>query len=595
MNSPGVEARSRILLVMAVMALVAVGLVVQMVRVQFGPFAPIFAEREQVSRGLVEKVLPSRGLIYDRDGALLTANKTIYYIEVDIPQLTPASRSEIAITLSQALDLPEGDLTEQLTHDWAAQGLFRVRLTFENEAGNRWPITIDQVMADVLEDLSNDLDGPDLSGMWLVPEQRRIYPSGAIAGHILGFVNDEGKGFFGVEGYYDEWLAGKPITIERPLIPPEAELQPNPPAGVNLVLTIDLQVQQMVEKMLSEAVEWSQAESGEIIIMDPRNGELIAVAIWPALDPNNYERWLVDQEGRRKVINPVVAGVYEPGSTLKVLTMSAAIETEVVAPEDVFVDTGEIEVGGHKIHNWDGEAWGPQTMVGCLQHSLNVCLAYVAAEKLGASKLYPYLEQFGLGQLTGVDLAGEIAGQLRTPGHPEWTESDLGTNSFGQGLSVTPIQLMAAVGALANEGVMMQPHVVRQVVSPQGVYWPGETVLGRPIEPETAQVLSSMLSQSVDEETRYAEVVGYELAGKTGTAQIPTEYGYDPYKTIASFVGWGPVEAPQFVVLVRLDKPTISPWGSVVAAPVFQRVVERLVVMLEIPPQGSEAQLAAVQ
>jgi cell division protein FtsI/penicillin-binding protein 2 len=362
-----------------------------------------------------------------------------------------------------------------------------------------------------------------------------------------------------------------------------------------LVLTIDLEIQQMVEDMLSDAIEWSRAESGEIIIMDPRNGELIAAAIWPVLDPNNYERWLIDQEGSRRVINPAVAGVFEPGSTLKVLTMSAAIETEVVVPEDVFVDTGEIEVGGHKIRNWDGEAWGPQTMVGCLQHSLNVCLAYVAAEKLGAAKLYPYLEEFGLGQLTGVDLAGEIPGQLRTPGHPEWTESDLGTNSFGQGLSVTPIQLIAAVGALANDGVMMQPHVVRQVVSPQGVYWPGETVLGRPITPETARVLTEMLSQSVDEETRYAEVSGYELAGKTGTAQIPTEFGYDPYKTIASFIGWGPVDDPKFVALIRLDKPTISPWGSVVAAPVFQQVVERLVVMLEIPPQGSEAQLAAAR
>jgi cell division protein FtsI/penicillin-binding protein 2 len=594
MTSPGEQARPRIFLVIIVMGFVALALVVQMVRVQFGPFAPVFAEREQSQRGLIERISPSRGLIYDRNGVLLTANKTIYHIEVDIPQLTATSKREIAITLSQLLSLPEEDLFEQLSYDWASQGLYRVRLTYENEPEARWPITIDQVMADVLEDLSRRQDGPDLSGMWLVPEQRRVYPSGSLAGHVLGFVNDEGKGFFGVEGYYDEWLAGKPITVERPLIPIEARLQPDPPAGVNLVLTIDIEVQYMVEQILADAIEWSHAESGQIIVMDPRNGEMFAIAAWPPLDPNDYESWLQDDDGGSKVINPASAGVYEPGSTLKVLTMSAAIDAGMVQPDDVFVDTGEIEVGGHKIRNWDGEAWGPQTMVGCLQHSLNVCLAYVAAEKLGAGKMYPYFEDFGLGQLTGIDLAGEIEGQLRTPRHPQWTESDLGTNSFGQGVSVTPIQLISAVAALANDGVMVQPHVVRQVVSPRGVYSPGETVLGRPVTPETAHVLTRMLSESVDEETRFAEVAGYELAGKTGTAQIPTDFGYDPYKTVASFIGWGTVADPRFIVLVRLDKPTISPWGSVVAAPVFQKVVERLVVMMEIPPDDAVQQLASV-
>lgn len=593
MSLPGERARPRIFLVMAVMGIVAAGLVVQMVRVQFGPFAPIFAEREQSQRGLIERISPSRGLIYDRNGELLTANETVYHIEVDIPQLTQTSRREIAITLSQALHLPEEDLLEQLNYDWSSQELYRVRLTYENETDGRWPITVDQIMADVLEDLSRSIDGPDLSGMWLVPQQRRVYPSGSLAGHVLGFVNDEGKGFFGVEGYYDEWLAGKPITVERPLIPIEARLQPDPPAGVNLVLTIDSEVQYMVEGILSDAMEWSHAQSGQVIVMDPRNGEMLAIAAWPPLDPNEYETWLQDDEGGSKVIDPAAAGVYEPGSTLKVLTMAAAVDTGTVQPNDVFVDTGEIEVGGHKIRNWDGEAWGPQTMVGCLQHSLNVCLAYVASEKLGAGKMYPYFDDFGLGQLTGIDLAGEIEGQLRTPQHPQWTESDLGTNSFGQGVSVTPIQLIAAVAALANNGVMMQPHVVRQVVSPQGVYWPGETMLGRPVTPETAHVLSGMLSESVDEETRFAEVAGYELAGKTGTAQIPTEFGYDPYKTIASFIGWGPVGDPRFLVLVRLDKPTIAPWGSVVAAPVFQKVVERLVVMMEIPPADAGPHLAA--
>jgi cell division protein FtsI (penicillin-binding protein 3) len=229
-----------------------------------------------------------------------------------------------------------------------------------------------------------------------------------------------------------------------------------------------------------------------------------------------------------------------------------------------------------------------------MRHSLNVCLAYVASEELGAADFYDYLVAFGIGQLTGIDLAGEVPGQLRTPRHAQWTESDLGTNSFGQGVSITPIQLLAAASALANDGAMVQPHLVRQVAGPQGNYWPKTTILGQPISPETARTITAMLTQSLEGETQYARVEGYELAGKTGTAQVPTDVGYDPNQTIASFVGWGPVSDPQFMVLVRMDKPTISPWGSVVAAPIFQDVVERLVVFLGIPPDTAPVQQAAL-
>jgi cell division protein FtsI/penicillin-binding protein 2 len=318
--------------------------------------------------------------------------------------------------------------------------------------------------------------------------------------------------------------------------------------------------------------------------MDPRNGEILAMAAYPGLDPNHYEPWLVRAEEDEAGITPSVAAQYEPGSTFKVLTMAAALSSGAVRPDDVFVDTGVIEVGGVPIRNWDFGAWGPQTMIGCMQYSLNVCLAYVASQKLTAAPFYSYLTEFGVGQLTGIDLAGEVAGQLRTPRHPEWTESDLGTNAFGQGVSVTPIQLITAASAIANGGAMVQPHVVREVASPQGTYRPKAVVLGRPITPEAAQTLTQMLALSLEGETRRATIVGYQLAGKTGTAQIPGEKGYDPKWTIASFLGWGPVEDPRFIVLVRLDKPKSSPWGSVVAAPVFQEVVERLVVLLELPP-----------
>ncbi|MFQ5941995.1 MAG: peptidoglycan D,D-transpeptidase FtsI family protein [Anaerolineales bacterium] len=567
------------------MGFMTVGLLVQLIRVQFGTYAPVFAARKEVGASRLEHVIPARGLIYDRDGRLLAANATSYVMEVETRQLTPASRQAIPEVLSKVLVLPLGDLYSQLNQDWAAQGQFRIRLTHLDEAGEPLPIKVDKYVAVVLNEFLADPYAPDLSGLSLVPNPKRVYPNGELAGHVLGFVNQENEGFFGVEGYYDEWLSGKPITIARPMIPPEARAQPNPPAGVNLVLTLDMDIQQMVEHELQAAIESSGSESGEIIVMDPRNGEILALAAWPNLDPNQYEPWLVEEDGLEPVITPAVGAMYEPGSTFKVITMASALDAGVVDPDHEFIDTGEIEVGGNLIRNWDGDAWGPQTMTGCMEHSLNVCLAWVASEKLGASTLYSYLRAFGVGHLTGVDLSGEVTGQLRTPRHPDWTESDLGTNSFGQGVSLTPMQLMAAVGAVANDGVMVQPHIVRQVVGPNGAYSPKTIVLGRPVTPETAEMLTEMLASSVEGETVYASLAGYQLAGKTGTAQIPGDFGYDPRWTIASFIGWGPIEDPQFLVLVRLDRPEISPWGSVVAAPVFQKVVRRLVVFLEIPPE----------
>ncbi len=598
--------RRRVRLILMAIGIVALGLVVQLIRVQFGPYAPVFAAISQIPLGPVEEVSPARGLIFDRDGTLLATNSTMYYLEVELRQMD-GNEAVIAEVLSQLLDLPLDDLYGQLTLKRKAAGPYRIRLTREDPGAGRWPILVDQIVADVLNGFLADPEAPDLSGLDLVAAPHRVYPGGTMAGHVLGFVNQEGKGFFGVEGYYDEWLAGRSITIQRSAIPPEARLPANPPAGVNLVLTLDAEVQQLAEIVLRETIEGTGADSGQIIVMDPRNGELLAIAAWPELDPNRYQVWLEDEElppagdqevsageqdAGEPVINPAVGAQYEPGSTFKVLVMAAAVDAGLVRPEDVFVDTGQIEVGGHVIRNWNNQAWGPQTMVGCLQHSLNVCLAYVASQKLGAELLYDYLVDFGIGRLTGVDLAGEVPGQLRTPRHPQWTESDLGTNAFGQGVSVTPIQLITAVSALANGGVMVQPHVVREVVGPNGVYRPGTTVLGRPISPETARTLTEMLAQSLANETRLANVAGYTLAGKTGTAQIPTDLGYDPRWTVASFIGWGPVSDPRFIVLVRLDRPETSPWGSVVAAPAFQEVVERLVVLLEIPPDAVRAAVA---
>jgi cell division protein FtsI/penicillin-binding protein 2 len=222
-------------------------------------------------------------------------------------------------------------------------------------------------------------------------------------------------------------------------------------------------------------------------------------------------------------------------------------------------------------------------MQGCMQHSLNVCLAWVATQ-LGAKDFYAYMQAFNIGRLTGVDLAGEVPGRLKVPGDEDWYDADLGTNAFGQGVSATPLQMAAAISAVANDGRMMAPHVVRSIVNKGYQHDLDVRMAGMPLKPETARTLTDLLARSLETESSDALVTGYRVAGKTGTAEIPTPLGYTSNETNASFVGWGPSDDPRFLIYVWLEKPSTSPWGSVVAAPVFRTAVEKLVVLMNLPP-----------
>jgi cell division protein FtsI/penicillin-binding protein 2 len=231
-------------------------------------------------------------------------------------------------------------------------------------------------------------------------------------------------------------------------------------------------------------------------------------------------------------------------------------------------------------------------MVGCLQHSLNVCLAWISSQ-MGVQTFYDYMERFGLGHATGIDLAGEAAGRLKVPGDGDWYPVDLGTNAFGQGVSVTPLQMLTAVSAIANDGKMVTPHVLYAMVRDGHQYNVPSQYPGSPISAETARTLNEMLAISLEQESSLALLPGYRLAGKTGTAQIPTDYGYDAFHTNVSFVGWGPVDDPEFMVYIWLQTPTTSIWSSETAAPVFAKVAEQTVIVLNIPPDVVRGQLTS--
>jgi cell division protein FtsI/penicillin-binding protein 2 len=366
---------------------------------------------------------------------------------------------------------------------------------------------------------------------------------------------------------------------------------PDVPDGASLVLTIDREIQRSMEELVDAAVAESGSTSGTIVVMRPETGEVLAMATMPRMDLNEFWRY-GEVYPKDTPFNRVVSQAYEPGSVYKVLTMAAALDAGAVAPDTIFVDTGAIEIGGTWIYNWNQGAWGPQDMTGCLQHSLNVCLAWIATQT-GPNDFYRYMQAFGIGHLTGIDLAGEAAGRLKAPGDNDWYAADLGTNAFGQGVATTPIQMATAVSAIANHGVMMAPQIVRSVINGGYQHNIDQRMVGMPIKAEIADKLSEMLAVSLEVESSDALVEGYRVAGKTGTAEIPTPFGYTTNQTNASFVGWGPVDDPQFLVYVWLEKPQSSPWGSVVAAPIFRRAVEKLVVLLNIPPDNIRRKLTA--
>lgn len=580
------------------MALGAILIVVQLVRIQTNVSAQKYSEVAAQTYNYETKVItPERGNIYDRWGSLLAGNTKVYEVGVSRNELGgKKNRETIARAAADILGLNYTEVLRLIKGTYEEDGLLYVTL-----GSNFTPEQVNQLIElnRQYEDLPTPPKGqvnPSLRGMHWVPSLRRSYPEGRLASNVLGFYYygggaGEQGGYLGVEQKYEHLLAGRPTKVSVAVNPNAVEEIPDVPPGASIVLTIDREIQAMTEEVLDKAVEESGSKGGTIIIMDPRNGDILAMATNPRLDPNNYSEYY-EIFPEDQPLNPAVSLTYEPGSVFKVLTMAAAIDAGVVTPDTEFVDTGVYMAGGLPIYNWDRGAWGPQTMTGCMQHSLNVCLSWVA-DQLGPTQFYEYLKAFGIDHRTNIDLADERIWPLRLPGDPYWTPLSLATNSFGQGLATTPIQMITAISALANDGKMMAPHVMHSYVQDGRQYEFKSIVLGSPVSAETARTVTEMLAQSLEQEASNALVPGYRVAGKTGTGEIAKgAEGYSTNLTNASFVGWGPVDDPRFIVYVWLQEPTSSPWGSVVAAPVFSEVVQKLVVYLNLPPDDIRLQLS---
>ncbi len=557
--------------------LVGVVVFLQLVRIQFSPQVEDFREQGNSYSGFWRTVYPARGQVYDRWGHLLAGNRTVYQLGVDLNHVDdPAG---IAFALNLVLNEDYARVYQIVSQEPTDTAVYAVITDFVT------PEQVNQIkqLGDTIGVYTSEAASiKSLDGLVFTPHLMRAYPEETLAANILGFVSRNGEGYFGVEEKYHDLLAGEPRTIWFSTDPNKVEQLPDIPPGASIVLTIDREIQNMLEQVLDDAVRGHGAEAGTIVVMDPNNGEVLGIAVTPRINLNDY--WLYPELISGLIpFNRGISKAYEPGSVFKVLTIAAALDNGNIEPGTLFQDTGAIEIGGATIKNWNQGAWGEQDMVGCLQHSLNVCLAWVASQ-MGPSDFYSYMSAFGFGHTTSVDLAGEVSGRLKTPGDSDWYVADLGTNSFGQGISATPLQMVSAVSALANEGKMYAPHLLRSLINNGRQYNPQPQLIGTPISPETARTITLMLASSLENEASISLVPGYRLAGKTGTAEIPTPYGYTSNVTHTSFVGWGPVDDPAFVVYIWLEKPSSSIWGSEVAAPVFRQVVEQLVVLMDIPP-----------
>lgn len=514
------------------------------------------------------RITPQRGRILDRNNLPLITNQTQYLLYAEPKKIKNIKK--MIRTIDEVTEMGEATIASRIDmkKDWVAidRGLTKKQ--------------------------KQALEKKKMPALGFRDEYERFYPESSLSAHLVGFVgkNESGDqvGYFGVEGYYQKELSGLPgfVKSERDVLgkPIFVGLQQRMDAenGRDLVLTIDKSVQNIVKTKVAEGVKRYKAKSGCIIVANPSTMELLALACVPDYAPETYYEY-----SEEVFKNPAISSVYEPGSTFKPLIVAAAIEEERIKATDFFNEEDELTIQEATIKNWDEKYEGKITMTRILEKSSNVGMVYIGG-MLGKENIYTYLkEKYRFDQLTGIDLEGEIAGYLKP--EESWYPIDYATATFGQGIAITPLQLIRAFSSLVNGGNLMKPYVVKEIRD--GTHEPRirePYVEEKLFSERTSRIMRRMLVSTV----QHAEIdmdlpEGYLIGGKTGTAQIAVGGNYDASKTIASFIGFAPAEDPQFIALVVLHEPGVSSWGSETAAPLFFEVAKDLLTYYNIPPSGS--------
>jgi cell division protein FtsI (penicillin-binding protein 3) len=520
------------------------------------------------------KIAPRRGTIRDRAGNVLALDVDRESLFVVPQQIDQQNAPRLALMLASLLGRPAPEILSGLQD----QTKFWVPI-------KRW---LDPEIAKQVQKLADDEPG-----LRLIYEPRRVYPQGSLVAHTIGAVNFESVGISGVEGYYDDLLKGVTGTITA-----EVDAQQNPiwiapqqsvPAsnGADLELTIDPLVQHVIETELKAAVEKHSASGGTVIVLDPRTGAIRGMASYPTFDPNHYNDYAPEMYN----LNPAIGKVYEPGSTFKIVTISAGLQTHSFTTETQVDDEGVIDRYDTTLGNFDQNGHGMITPGDVLKFSSNVG-ALQFNEKTGPDKFYQIVHEYGFGKPTGVDLAGEEGGIVHDTKEPDWNPITLDTNAYGQSIAVTPLQLVRMAAAVGNGGKLMRPYILQKSCHGDICETTQPHQDGQPISPEVAATVRKMLVVSAN---HYADqdgtgstfmMPGYLVAAKTGTSSIPENGGYSS-DVIGSVVGLAPVELPRYAILVKIDRPQDDIWGVLTALPVYEAIIEQLLRYERIAPDPS--------
>lgn len=463
-------------------------------------------------------------------------------------------------------------------------------LSLMNKEGSYYEI----IEENIDKNKSDEISELGLDGVHIGYKTKRYYPQEETASQIIGFINQEGLGQYGLESYYDKQIKGE-STISKTEKNPWSFLfklsEKESLDGASLGLTIDYNIQYMAEKLLNEGVKKYDAEGGEIIVMDPNTGAIIAMAQNPNFNPNNYEKATMES-----FQNSCIQKLFEPGSIFKPITMSMAINEKAVTPDTVFDDKlGYALYGKYKVYNYSEKAWGKVTMTEILQNSINTGVMY-AESLIGNTKFYNYLKSFGFFEGTGIDLSGEISSKNNQLSEALKNNNSNNTSfpntAFGQGIGITPLQMIRAFSAAINGGILYKPYVVETITTANGTKKIEPTILKENvISPETSTTLKSMLTNVVEKGFGHlAKVPGYWIGGKTGTSQVPytslgiNKAGYSDH-TWQTFMGFAPAFDPKFIILVKLNNPTATKTSEYSAVPIFHDLAKYIFDYWQIPPE----------
>jgi cell division protein FtsI/penicillin-binding protein 2 len=540
------------------------------------------AHSQYATRDVVEG---SRGSIITADGFSLVVNQAVYTLGAYLPAVVDKPEAivdQIMPRLSFTIDDP-AIATDAAKLDIALKDLKQnTKSAMLDKLGGSGYAVLSRSLS-VAE--KNSIESLSIKGLIFDQSFTREYPEASMSAQLTGFVGRDNMskptGYFGLEGYYDRELSPR-SRIEKqekdaggnPLLVGDFQLLPGRD-GRSLKLHLERGTQYVVEEELEKGLEHYGAVAGEVIVMDPKTGGILAMASLPSYVPAKFH--LYDTSLYK---NPAVANAYEPGSTFKVLIMAAAFNEGVVTEDDhCDICGGAYPIGKYNIKTWD-ETYHPEaTPEQIIVHSDNVGMVWTQ-QRLGGEKMLEYIHKFGFGQKTGIDLQEETTPKLRN----KWGDIDYATSSFGQGIAVTSIQMLSAVGALANGGILMEPHLVASVMGESEIPIPPKS-RGAVVSPESAARITALMVQAVEQgEAKWAAPKGYKVAGKTGTAQIAVEGHYDSEKTTASFVGFAPAYNPKFVMLVKLSEPESSQWAAETAAPLWFGIAKKLLLRYNIAP-----------